>query len=155
MQISKSVAKRIPSPYVLALLLTLAPEALANFYAWVGTTTNYNTPTNWNPAGVPGGADTAIFDFGAFNTNPTISGGSDAVDTLSILAPGYTLTIQNPGSLALEGAGISGPFGLNVINNDILSFTNTATSETSPILNSSLLIFSDNSSAGFSQINNV
>jgi len=49
---------RIRVAFFLSLLILLAGNhAIAGTVSWVGGTGNWNTPTNWDPAGVPGPGD--------------------------------------------------------------------------------------------------
>jgi len=77
---------------------------------WVGTTSDLNTPTNWNPVGVPTSVDIANFDstIAGVNTTPQ-STLNFSVDSLNFLdsANAFTFLFNNC-SLTLNGSGITG-----------------------------------------------
>ncbi|MBQ2630222.1 MAG: hypothetical protein IJG13_11150 [Kiritimatiellae bacterium] len=76
---------------ILATMATFA--ALANSYTWTGggaDATSWNDENNWDPAGVPGGGDTATFTSAA-----TIADGIVvSSDELKIYANGAVVTLN-------------------------------------------------------------
>ena len=71
---------------------------------WVGTPPgDWNTPSNWNPTGVPAANGTAIF--GAAPTTSVSWAGVVSVGTLQFNAPNYTFDFGQ--GLTINGAGIN------------------------------------------------
>ena len=62
---------------------------------------NWSTGTNWNPEGVPGSSDNAIFD--GTSTDPCTVDSAATVASLSINS-GYTDTITMSANLTITGA---------------------------------------------------
>jgi autotransporter-associated beta strand protein len=91
------VAARIAGPVV---ILCALPGFASAQSTWVGTTSDWNTPSNWNPTGVPTG--TAIFN----PSTPTsiTSSAAITIPTLQFNAPGYTLALGS--GLSITGNGI-------------------------------------------------
>lgn len=149
-------------------LLALAPLVLsgfsvrANFYNWTNTAGgNWYTAANWNPNGIPG-----VNDFAIFNTAGTYTvtlSGITAVNTLTMTAASGTQTLQASGGASLtilqsatigSTANIQLPQGalmyqgaLNFVNNGTISVVsavitgNTINSGTLQIGSGSLEIF--------------
>ncbi len=74
---------------------------------WVGTTSDWNIPDNWNPVGVPTGT-AATFNTPTPSTSTLItsapSSAAVTVPTLSFNAPGYTLSLAS--GFSIGGSGI-------------------------------------------------
>ena len=88
-------------PLTAALMLSV-PLALTSNMAsaadatWNGTSSDYNTGTNWNTSAVPGTGDTATFDNTATNQSVTFSSSPISVGgwtaPLSRITAGWTST---------------------------------------------------------------
>ena len=92
-----SLAARIAIPVI--VLNGVSGVAFAQNATWVGTTSDWNTPNNWNPNVVPTG--TATFN-PSTPTSITFSAPA-TVQTLLFNAPGFTLF---PSGLTITGSGI-------------------------------------------------
>lgn len=81
-------------------------------YTWNTGTGNFNTSSNWNPAGVPGAGDTAIFNTGS----GTITGSStETVSALNITGGGpwtWQAAINSSYYLINSAVSLSGTFNL-------------------------------------------
>ena len=125
---------------------------------WVGTTSDWNTPSNWNPTGVPTG--TAIFNPSTPTTLITFSAPS-TVQTLSFNAPGYTLDVTGPTfpeAVTISGTGImasSANFPTFNVTGPELSFTSSSTAGPAILnaFNTGPIAFRDSSTAGNATIN--
>lgn len=96
---------RALTPLLFVLFFAIAFNSHAADKTWVGSNGgDWNAPSNWSPAGVPGAADTAIF-----NSTTNTSGVID--DPFNIgamrIEAGYTATItaSATGSLRVNGLG--------------------------------------------------
>lgn len=120
--------------------------SLPNFAdsSWIGTTSDLNTPTNWNPTGVPTNSDIANFDSSipGINTSPQSSLTDFSVNSFNFVnsASSFNFLFEKC-SLSLDGAGITGLHTdtaitiTNIDNPDSLTtnleFTNNSTNITS------------------------
>jgi hypothetical protein len=82
---------------LVALAFLGAANAHATFYTWTGAgaNSNWNTPANWNPSGVPGSADDAYFDVSA---SVTVTA---AVTVNSISISGVSVTLLTDTSVTV------------------------------------------------------
>jgi outer membrane autotransporter protein len=134
-------------------------EARATDFTWVGGTSNdYNTSSNWSPAGVPNASDTAFFGVSATTSlsNPAI-GLNVGGWTFNAGAPAYDFTIDNINFsyFSFFGAGIVINGGsATITNNSILQFFNSSTAGSATITNNRLLQFLNSSTAGSATITN-
>ena len=172
------VAARIAGPIV---ILCALPGFASAQSTWVGTTSDWNTPSNWNPTGVPTG--TAIFN----PSTPTsiTSSAAITIPTLQFNAPGYTLALGS--GLSITGNGIeataanapnfpfpvgqgagfinsstAGPAFMNVFGLGAMDFRNTSNAGTAKItlgvegstddFAGGFLLFHDNSTADHATI---
>ena len=103
-------------------------------YTWVGgTSTNWNTDTNWSPVGVPGGntGDTVIINDNSTAFAPSFSGtaqiaglnisnafGTESGATLTIASGALSVITSNTTVVVLAGG--------SIINNGTLNITSTA-----------------------------
>ncbi|MDB5394773.1 MAG: uncharacterized protein JWM91_2279 [Rhodospirillales bacterium] len=73
-------------------------------FTWVGgSSTNWADPANWTPTGYPSAAgDTALIDNAGTYTVSVADGEIDTIDSLTLDAPGATLSVN--GTLAFGGA---------------------------------------------------
>jgi autotransporter-associated beta strand protein len=83
----------------------IIPDKLfANTFVWTGTSPNaWSTPTNWNPSGPPGAADTALFNIPAA-VNPQVNGDPALNVTFDTGAGAYT--VGGAGGLNLAAGGL-------------------------------------------------
>ena len=95
-----SLAARIAIPVI--VLNGVSGVAFAQNATWVGTTSDWNTPGNWNPNVVP--TVTATFNPSS-QTSITFSAPSTTVQNLTFTAPGYTLNVQD--ALTINGSGVT------------------------------------------------
>ena len=95
-----SLAARIAIPVI--ILNGVSGVAFAQNATWVGTTSDWNTPGNWNPNVVP--TVTATFNPSS-QTSITFSAPSTTVQNLTFTAPGYTLNVQD--ALTINGSGVT------------------------------------------------
>src|SRR5256885_4766267 len=99
---------------VFALVLILQQSTQASDKTWKNSGTDFNTSANWNPSGVPGSGDRAVFN-AAMSVQPNLSA---------------ALTIQE---LYFSGTSTSG-YNLTSSSTSIkLTLTNTGTGTTSAI----------------------
>jgi hypothetical protein len=96
---------RLPRTAMLLLAwLYFSSPAHAQNATWIGTTSDWNTGTNWSsvpPATVPTG--TATFDATGITKSLTFSAAA-SIGTLQFNAPGYTLSPSS--GLSITGSGI-------------------------------------------------
>jgi hypothetical protein len=119
-----AIAARIALPVIVLNWIGMPAFAQST---WVGTTSDWNTPFNWNPIGVPTG--TAIFGTSTptsitFSPSPT----SPTISTLQFNAPGYILSPLS--GLSITGSGIqAAPTNAPTFNVSFpqLEFGNTST----------------------------
>jgi T5SS/PEP-CTERM-associated repeat protein len=116
---------------LLALSVALAASggsAWANTDSWAtGTSGNFNDASNWN-GGVPGTADTALFNTGSVG-GYTVTLGSDVTNTsldvendnVTLDLGGYTYT-NTYGSFNSVGMGVSGSGTLNLTNGTLVGY---------------------------------
>jgi hypothetical protein len=91
---------------------------------WTGTTnTDWATPTNWMPNGVPTAADT-VYIANVIN-KPVILSGATAVCINAIMQASSTLTINSGGTLTIQNIPTIREFGLNILANAILTNNGT------------------------------
>lgn len=109
---------------------------------WVGTTTNWNTASNWLPSGVPGANDLARIGVSTFTNQPTVSNnatvgniqfGTAKVATLTVNSD-YTLTVKNTVE-NLEGITIAGAGTLDIQGTYLAKPTAAAKTTTASITN--------------------
>jgi uncharacterized protein with beta-barrel porin domain len=152
---------RIRAPFAALLLsgLALAPAAYAQNATWAGTTSDFNSASNWSPNAVPTG--TGSFDAAG---SPTVNFSSGAVLgglTFNAGAQAFTFsTTTETAGLTLSGAGIinNSTFAptFRVSNRGIvaaapgLAFTNGASAGNAVIANTDggVTAFVSNSTAG-------
>jgi autotransporter-associated beta strand protein len=104
-------------------------------FTWVGTTSDINTATNWNPVGVPASGNTCTFDNTGINTNIT---GNPAPGVLIVVsstgAKNYTIngilsgstTITKNGSSRLTLMGANTYSGITNVNGGTLNIQNNS-----------------------------
>ena len=146
-----NLAARIAIPAI--VLNGVSGMASAQDATWVGTTSDWNTPANWNPTGVPTG--TAVFNPSP-TTGITFSAPSTAVQTLSFNAPAYTFNLPST-SLSITGSGIQASLANAPTFNvsfPALVFTNSSTAGPAILnaFNTGPIAFLDNSNAGTATI---
>jgi hypothetical protein len=94
----------------LSAVAILVPNAARTQDAtWTGATTDWNTPANWAPVGVP--TNTATFSNTGV-TNLTISGpGPTSINTIEFAAaaPAYSFTVQNGATFTINSSIINNP----------------------------------------------
>jgi hypothetical protein len=91
---------------------------------WTGTTnTDWATPTNWAPSGVPTASDTVYIANVA--NKPVILSGTMAVGLHITLNASSTLTINSGGILTIRDVPTSKEFGLNTLANALLTNNGT------------------------------
>lgn len=101
------------------LLHGLATGVWAESKVWVaGETADLNTAVNWDPPGVPGTGDTAVFSGSSDQNDPTFAatlGGGDGFGGIHV-TDGQTspLTISNAGGGGLVGLRFVGDAGLQI-----------------------------------------
>ena len=96
-----SLTARIAIPVV--VLNGVSAVAFAQDATWVGATSDWNSPSNWNSNSVPTG--TATFNPSS-PTTITFSAPSTAVQNLSFNAPGYTFwSLVRPQSFPSRAVG--------------------------------------------------
>lgn len=122
----------------LALTSNMASAADAT---WNGTSSDYNTGTNWNTSAVPGTGDTATFDNTATNQSVTFSSSPITVGGWTFNSGIYDFTIGSGQHLTFDNAGIA--------NNGANNVDSTA------ITNNGRLDFYGSSSAGSGNIDTV
>lgn len=145
----------------LCLFTGLNSTAMAINFTWTGaSTTDWNTPMNWNPSyGYPVSPnDAAIFPKTAKNYNVVIPSTKSPL-VLSTLTFNSVYTLTNNGDVTLSSSNNSGITGnSSIINNYYLKFKNTANAGNANITNndswSSYLDFYDTASAGAANITN-
>lgn len=136
-------------------------EATAQTATWIGgTSSDYYTASNWNPAAVPNALDVTII-FGS-TANPVVSvGGSNAGALLfDAGAPSYNITVGPAATgFGLHEAGIINNSGLvqtiNVSNAGII-MNNSASMDANVVLNltgTGQIDFNDASSGGLAAFN--
>jgi hypothetical protein len=97
-----NLVTRIAIPVI--VLNGVSGVAFAQDATWVGTTSDWNTPSNWNSNSVPTG--TATFN-PTSPTTITFSAPSTAVQNLAFNAPGYTFLVSgSPSIFSITGSGI-------------------------------------------------
>ena len=95
--------RRLSPLAVVPFLLLPAAAAFAGDKTWVGTTTDWSTGSNWNPAGVPGNADRAIIPTAPTGGRfPTIVATPSTINQLLVSAAA-TLTINTGVDLNIDG----------------------------------------------------
>ncbi|HEY0075426.1 MAG TPA: hypothetical protein VGB77_15110 [Abditibacteriaceae bacterium] len=100
-----------PKLWVIALLLLAAVPSLAQgtTFSWVGETTDWNTPSNWRPFGVPGSADTVIIGTNKnIQTNKSVTVFKLTIGAGSRISGSGSISILNSGSFTdarIGGAG--------------------------------------------------
>jgi hypothetical protein len=91
---------------------------------WTGTiNTDWATPTNWSPMGVPTVADTVYITNVA--NKPVILSGTTAVGLQITLNASSTLTINSGGILSIQNVPPIKEFGLNILASAILTNNGT------------------------------
>jgi hypothetical protein len=86
---------------------------------WTGTTnTDWATPTNWMPNGVPTNADTVYIT--NVTNKPVILSGTTALALQITLNASSTLTINSGGALNLQNTPAIKEFGVNILASAIL-----------------------------------
>jgi hypothetical protein len=93
---------------------------MANTLSWIGGSADWNTPSNWNLGSVPTSASNAVIANAGSNT-VSISGGETVAAS--------TVTIGGSDTLAVSGALAAQA----IVDNALLSFSNTQTLATTPI----------------------
>lgn len=106
---------------LITLSAVAAPRpAQAVFFTWLGSTADYNNPTNWSPAAVPGATDSANFNSSgtSFTVNVTApsSAGSWAFSNPFNVSNAYTV---NGSGISLSAAGLQS--STNVTVNNVIS----------------------------------
>jgi uncharacterized delta-60 repeat protein len=102
---------------------------------WLGTTTDWNTASNWC-GGVPTGTTDVVIS--SSGNLPTLTGTSSICRNLSIQS-GRTITINNAVRLSVNG-NIVGPGTINGVAGSILNLQGTTTSQTIAALTIGTLI---------------
>ena len=118
--------------------LDLAP---ASAQTWVGTTSDWNTAANWNPASVPVSEGTAIFGPLAPPATTSITFNAPAnVGALQFNAPGYTFNyLPFAPNLTIDGDGIQVNTGggnptFHITQDAPMNFLNNSTAGTAEII---------------------
>ena len=109
---------------IVLFMLSTVSSVTAQF-TWVGTTSDINTASNWNPAGVPSSGNTYTFDNTGLNTNITgnpaagvqivVSSSGAKSYTINGILSGSTTVIKN-GSSKLTLMGANTYTGLTTVN---------------------------------------
>jgi autotransporter-associated beta strand protein len=138
----------------LSAVAILVPNAAHTQDAtWIGTTSDWNTASNWAPASVP--INTATFSNTGV-TNLTISSGT-SIGTIQFttVAPMYFFAV-NFALFEINGAGIvnNSAFAPSFTNNGAITFTNASSAGNSSLINNGgfTLSFTDTSTAGSAAI---
>src|SRR5437016_6415680 len=91
----------------LALLFVLQQSAYASDKTWKNSGTDFNNSTNWNPSGVPGSGDRAVFS-SAMSVQPNLSASLTIQELYfsTTTASGYDITSSSTSiKLTLTNAG--------------------------------------------------
>ncbi|HYX83200.1 MAG TPA: autotransporter-associated beta strand repeat-containing protein, partial [Gemmatimonadales bacterium] len=138
----------------LSAVAILVPNAAHTQDAtWIGTTSDWNTASNWAPSSVP--INTATFSNTGV-TNVTISSGT-SIGTIQFttVAPVYSFAV-NFALFEINGAGIvnNSAFAPSFTNNGAITFTNASSAGNSSLINNGgfTLSFTDTSTAGSATI---
>lgn len=91
---------RVGRSVLLIMLLLLARLGAQAQKTWTGATTNWNTASNWSPAGIPTASDDVVIPPAPAN-QPILS--STAVANTVEVQSGASLSITSGGSLTLDG----------------------------------------------------
>jgi hypothetical protein len=110
--------------FFLFVVFMTSQNLLALTKTWTGTTnTDWATPTNWMPNGVPTASDTIII---ANVTNkPLIMSGTTALGLHITLNASSTLTINSGGILSIQNIPTIKEFGVNILANALLTNNGT------------------------------
>jgi hypothetical protein len=110
---------------VLGLLCT--QYSFAQTKTWAGTTTDWHTPENWNPVGVPTSSDDVIIN--TATTNPVISSDA-AAKTISISVTGALLTVNSGATLTVINSAGS---AMLISNGGLTNNGTIVASDTNPV----------------------
>lgn len=117
----KRIAKLALKTLFTATLLFEASQLNAAAFTWVGTDSNLNLSSNWNPStGVPQAGDTGTFSVSGIAHNPTASSGSVfSIDLVNTISTSYSFNTINPGTtFNFVGSGAGPDYGFK---NDSIS----------------------------------
>lgn len=139
----KRIAKLATHILFTSALILTASRLMATDFTWVGTTSNLNLNTNWNPnTRVPTAGDTGTFTAAGMH-NPTLSSGSAfSIDLIDIVSTSYSFSITDPNTIFTFAGFGSGPdFGFKndsissqsfqVINQATMNFENFCSADCS------------------------
>jgi autotransporter-associated beta strand protein len=138
-----------------------AGAARAQSATWAGPGADWDTTTNWSPAGVP--TATAIFA-GATPTSITFSQAATSIGTMQFNAgaPAYTFTFDFANTFNVTGAGVSNnssnapTFTGTGVTSGTINFENSSTAGNANFdISQGLLSFQNNSNAGTATIANT
>ena len=107
MPFRKTFAARYAAAFLAAFMLTgIEGPARADTYTWANVGTDWNTPGDWANNAVPGSADVAFFNLGAYTSQPNLSAASSASGIWD--TGGGSVTIGGSGLTLFASAGING-----------------------------------------------
>src|SRR3569833_265799 len=96
---------RVLSAAIAIVIIALcANAAYATNYTWKGaTSTDWNTASNWSPAGVPAMSDAVSIGVVTFTNQPTVSSGETVYAASITFGTTKTVTLTLSGAMTVPG----------------------------------------------------